>query len=64
MISFCDDWLSTKLFILTITRVTIGKDEMQTPTHNPETMETNIKGVYLAGVICGGLQTNKCLSKL
>lgn len=22
-------------------------------------METNIEGIYLAGVICGGLQTNK-----
>ncbi|WP_422361327.1 YpdA family putative bacillithiol disulfide reductase [Reichenbachiella sp.] len=39
--------------------ITIGKDEMQTPIHNPETMETNIEGIYLAGVICGGLQTNK-----
>lgn len=39
--------------------ITIGKDEMQTPTHNPETMETNVAGIYLAGVICGGLQTNK-----
>ncbi|WP_420582415.1 YpdA family putative bacillithiol disulfide reductase [Reichenbachiella sp.] len=39
--------------------ITIGEDEMQTPTHNPETMETNIQGIYLAGVICGGLQTNK-----
>lgn len=28
------------------------------PVHNPETMETNVPGVYLAGVICGGLETN------
>ncbi|MDW3212222.1 MAG: YpdA family putative bacillithiol disulfide reductase [Reichenbachiella sp.] len=39
--------------------IKIGKDDMQTPEHNPETMETNIEGIYLAGVICGGLQTNK-----
>lgn len=39
--------------------VEIGADDMQTPNHNPETMETNVKGIYLAGVICGGLQTNK-----
>ncbi|MEP3390048.1 MAG: YpdA family putative bacillithiol disulfide reductase [Reichenbachiella sp.] len=39
--------------------IKIGEDEMQTPEHNPETMETNIEGIYLAGVICGGLQTNK-----
>ena len=24
-----------------------------------ETMETNIKGIYLAGVICGGMETHK-----
>jgi thioredoxin reductase len=24
-----------------------------------QTMETNRKGIYLAGVICGGLKTNK-----
>jgi len=39
--------------------VKIGSDEMQTPEHNPDTMETNVSGIYLAGVICGGLQTNK-----
>jgi len=39
--------------------VQIGNDDMKTPVHNPETMETNIKGAYLAGVVCGGLQTNK-----
>lgn len=39
--------------------IVIGTDDMQTPHHDPNTMETNIEGVYLAGVICGGLQTNK-----
>lgn len=39
--------------------ITIGNDEMKTPSHNPETMETNVPGIFLAGVICGGLQTNK-----
>lgn len=39
--------------------VEIGADEMKTPSHNPDTMETNVKGAYLAGVVCGGLQTNK-----
>ena len=34
-------------------------DKYKTPSHNPKTMETNIDGVYLAGVICGGLKTNK-----
>lgn len=30
-----------------------------TPTYNAETMETNVKGLYLAGVVCGGLETHK-----
>ena len=33
-------------------------DNMQ-PDYNPETMETNQKGIYLAGVICGGYNTHK-----
>lgn len=28
------------------------------PHHNPETMETNVSGMYLAGVVCGGLNTH------
>lgn len=28
------------------------------PVHNPETMETNVKNLYLAGVVCGGLNTH------
>lgn len=39
--------------------IRIGGDPLKTPQHNPETMETNVPGLYLAGVICGGLQTNK-----
>jgi thioredoxin reductase (NADPH) len=39
--------------------IQIGDDEYKTPVHDPATMETNVPGVYLAGVICGGLKTNK-----
>lgn len=28
------------------------------PVHHPETFETNIKNIYLAGVVCGGMNTN------
>ena len=44
---------------LTKLGIELGNDEYRTPVHNPDTMETNIKGIYLAGVICGGLKTNK-----
>ena len=39
--------------------VTFHSDEFQTPVYNEKTMESNQKGVYLAGVVCGGLKTNK-----
>ena len=39
--------------------VKINDDEFKTPLYNEETMETNINGLFLAGVICGGLKTNK-----
>ena len=39
--------------------IIIGDDDYTTPFHNPDTMETNVNGIYLAGVICGGLKTNK-----
>lgn len=34
-------------------------DEYHTPVYNEESMETNVPGLYLAGVVCGGLKTNK-----
>ncbi|WP_407430805.1 YpdA family putative bacillithiol disulfide reductase [Arcticibacter sp.] len=33
-------------------------DELQLPTHSEETMETNVPNVYLAGVVCGGMNTH------
>ncbi|MGF1556823.1 YpdA family putative bacillithiol disulfide reductase [Paucihalobacter sp.] len=39
--------------------VTTSNDALKIPTYNPDTMETNVKGLYLAGVICGGFETHK-----
>ena len=39
--------------------IDIGDDKHKTPVHDPDTMMTNVDGIYLAGVICGGLKTNK-----
>lgn len=39
--------------------VAIADKEKNIPVYNEETMETNQKGIYLAGVICGGLETHK-----
>jgi len=34
-------------------------EEKKIPQYDERTMETNVKGLYLAGVICGGLETHK-----
>ena len=39
--------------------VNFKKDKYKTPKYNENTMESNVKGLYLAGVVCGGLKTNK-----
>ena len=39
--------------------IELSEDNKKLPNYNPETMETNIKGIYLAGVICGGMETHK-----
>ena len=39
--------------------IQLSDDEMKTPTYHPETMETNVPGLFLAGVICGGMHTHK-----
>lgn len=39
--------------------ISIRNDEMQTPDFDPATNETNQRNIYLAGVVCGGLRTNK-----
>ncbi|AOW19027.1 hypothetical protein LPB03_06940 [Polaribacter vadi] len=39
--------------------IKLSQDEQKIPVYNDETMQTNIKGIYLAGVICGGMETHK-----
>ncbi|MGF7080630.1 YpdA family putative bacillithiol disulfide reductase [Mucilaginibacter sp. UYCu711] len=36
----------------------ILSDHKFIPQYNPDTMETNLPGLYLAGVVCGGLDTH------
>lgn len=38
--------------------VQLSDDDKKYPQHNTETMETNQKGMYLAGVVCGGMDTH------
>jgi thioredoxin reductase (NADPH) len=39
--------------------IRFGDDADHTPVYDEVTMETNVPGIFLAGVVCGGLRTNK-----
>ena len=36
----------------------LSDDGKMHPQYNPDTMETNVPGIYLAGVVCGGMDTH------
>ena len=38
--------------------IELSDDDIRKPSYDPETHQTNINGVYLAGVICGGMNTH------
>lgn len=38
--------------------IELSDDEIMQPTYNPDTMESNLANVYLAGVVCGGMNTH------
>jgi len=40
------------------TKIGLNLDEEGIPSHNKETLETNISGLYIAGVALGGLKTS------
>ena len=39
--------------------IELSDDDKKLPTYDEDTMETNVSGLYLAGVICGGMETHK-----
>jgi len=39
--------------------INLSNDEVLSPSYNDDTMETNIPGIYLAGVVCGGMNTHR-----
>lgn len=38
--------------------IRLSDDALLQPSYNPDTMETNLPNVYLAGVVCGGMNTH------
>jgi thioredoxin reductase (NADPH) len=39
--------------------VTIAGDEYRSPIHDPNTFETERRGLFMAGTVCGGLRTSR-----
>lgn len=39
--------------------IDLTEDENRMPVYNEKTLETNRKGIYVAGVVCGGMDTSK-----
>ena len=44
---------------MTACGIAFQNDVDHTPVYNEQTMESNVPNLYLAGVVCGGLKTNK-----
>ena len=38
--------------------IELSNDELLLPNYNADTMETNMKNIFLAGVVCGGMNTH------
>jgi len=60
-----NDWVLSltgyqpNLSFLSSVGIQLSNDEVRKPVYDEETHETNIKGIYLAGVICGGMNTHR-----
>jgi thioredoxin reductase (NADPH) len=39
--------------------IEVADEQSHVPLYDPESMETNLPGLYLAGVVCGGMDTHK-----
>lgn len=65
MITIENDWVlamtgyQPNMKFLKETGIALSDDEVLCPAINEETQETNVAGVYLAGVICGGMNTHR-----
>ena len=65
IVTIPNDWViamtgyKPNLDFLRSTGIQLSNDEVFCPTVNEETQETNVPGIYLAGVICGGMNTHR-----
>ncbi|HUM65963.1 MAG TPA: YpdA family putative bacillithiol disulfide reductase [Chitinophagaceae bacterium] len=65
LVTIENDWVialtgyQPDLEFLQRTGIQLSDDEVKKPVYDPETYETNVKNVYLAGLICGGMNTHR-----
>jgi thioredoxin reductase (NADPH) len=65
LITIKNDWViamtgyQPNLSFLRKMGIELSADDVCKPTYSEETYETNVNGIYLAGVICGGMNTHR-----
>ncbi len=65
LITIKNDWViamtgyQPNLSFLSNMGIELSDDAVRKPAYSEETHETNVEGVYLAGVICGGMNTHR-----
>ncbi len=65
IITLENDWVLSltgyqpNLAFLQKMNIELTPDRVRKPTYSEETHETNVPGIYLAGVICGGMNTHR-----
>jgi thioredoxin reductase (NADPH) len=65
LVTIQNDWVlamtgyQPNMKFLTDVGIALSDDAVLCPAINEETQETNVPGVYLAGVICGGMNTHR-----
>ena len=65
IVTVANDWVlamtgyQPNLSFLRKLGIDLSADEVCKPTYSEETFETNVEGIYVAGVICGGMNTHR-----
>lgn len=65
MVTIPNDWViamtgyQPNLAFLQRAGIELSNDEVKKPAYDETTYETNVQGIYLAGVICGGMNTHR-----
>ncbi|MEO5942155.1 MAG: YpdA family putative bacillithiol disulfide reductase [Ferruginibacter sp.] len=65
IVTIANDWViamtgyQPNLSFLQKLGIQLSEDEVRKPAYDDDSHETNVKGIFLAGVICGGMNTHR-----